>query len=182
MQRRNLNTYEIMEAQLVFGDSIAYERVRIHEEVAWPNWVGRLGSWISRTEAPKNNAVTLGNKLYFPVRLSTANPAHPPSTPGDMSWLIHELTHVWQYHQFGIAYVPGLMRIHFRFRSEPYAYGFERGLRDGLASGGQLENFNFEQQGEIARHYYYRLKQGQDVSAWLPYIAAFQTRATYTSA
>ncbi len=180
MHRRSLSSYESIEAQLVFGDSIAYERVTIIEEVAWPNWVGRLGSWLSRTEAPRNNAVALGNKLYFPKRLLTDNSADPAGSLNDMAWLIHELTHVWQYQHFGLAYLPQAMWAYFRDRSETYNYGFEPGLRKALTRGGHLENFNREQQGEIARHYYYRLKEGKDVSAWRPFIAEFQSSRSST--
>ncbi len=175
MHRRKLSPHESIEARLVFRASIAYERVTIIEEVAWPNWVGRLGSWLSRTEAPKNNAVALGNKLYFPKRLQTDNPAAPVGSLTNMAWLIHELTHVWQYQHFGLAYLPQVIWAHFRNGSETYNYGFEPGLKKALTRGGRLKNFNREQQGEITRHYYYRLKQGQDVSAWLPFIAEFQS-------
>ncbi len=175
MNQRSLSPPESVEAQLVFGASIAYERVAIIEEAAWPNWVGRLGSWLSRAEAPTNNAVALGNKLYFPKRLLTDEPADPVAALNDMAWLIHELTHVWQYQHFGLAYLPQVLWAHLRNGSETYEYGFEQGLEKTLARGEKLENFNREQQGEIARHYYYRLKQGQDVSAWLPFIHDFHT-------
>lgn len=153
----------------------------INEEVAWSNWVGRIGSWLSRTEAPKNNAVALGNKLYFPKRLLTDDPADPAVSLNGMAWLVHELTHVWQYQHFWLTYLIQVMWAHIRNGSETYDYGFEQGLRKALARGERLDNFNREQQGEIARHYYYRLKQGQDVSAWLPFASEFQTRTSSTS-
>jgi len=181
MHRRNLSSHESIEARLVFGASIAYERVVIIEEAAWPNWVGRLGSWLSRTEAPSNNAVALGNKLYFSKRLLTDNSADPVGSLTNMDWLIHELTHVWQYQHFGLAYLPQVMWTHLRDRSATYHYGFEPGLIKALARGGRLENFNREQQGEIARHYYYRLKEGKNVSAWLPFIAEFQSSRSSTA-
>ena len=181
MHRRSLSPHESIEAQLVFGASIAYERVAIIEEIAWPNWIGRIGSWLSRTEAPEHNAVTLGNKLYFPRRLLTENPVDPVGSLNDMAWLIHELTHVWQYQHFWLAYLPQAIWAHFRNGSETYNYGFEHGLKKALVRGEQLENFNPEQQGEIARHYYYRLKQGKDVSAWLPYISQLQASTSSMS-
>lgn len=181
MHRRKLSPNESNEARLVFGASIAYERVVIIEEVAWPNWVGRIGSWLSRVEAPRNNAVALGNKLYFPKRLLTDNPADPVSSINDMAWLIHELTHVWQYQRFGLAYLPQILWAHLRNGSETYNYGFEPGLQKALTRGGRLEDFNREQQGEIARHYYYRLKEGKDVSAWRPFIAEFQSSRSSTA-
>lgn len=180
VHRRNLSSRESIEAQLVFGASIAYERVAIIEEVDWPNWVGRIGSWLSRTEAPRNNAVALGNKLYFPKLLLTDNSADPVGSLNDMAWLIHELTHVWQYQHFWLAYLPQVMWAHIRNGSETYNYGLKRGLDGAFERGERLEDFNREQQGEIARHYYCRLKQGQDVSAWLPFISEFQTSTSST--
>ncbi len=181
VHQRSLSSHESIEAQLVFGASIAYERVAIIEEVAWPNWVGRIGSWFSRNEAPTTNAVALGNKLYFPKRLLTSDPADPTVSLNNMAWLIHELTHVWQYQHFWLAYLPQVLWAHLRRGSEVYDYGFEQGLRKALARGDRLANFNREQQGELARHYYHRLKQGQDISAWLPFISEFQTRTPPTS-
>ncbi len=180
MHRRNLSSHESIQAQLVFGASIAYDRVAIFEEIAWPNWVGRIGSWFTRTEAPENIAVTLGNKLFFPKHLSTDNPDDLVGSLNDMAWLIHELTHVWQYQHFGVAYFPQAVWAHLRYGSKTYDYGFERGLDAAFALGERLENFNREQQGEIARHYYYRLKQGKDVSAWLSFISEFQTNTSST--
>ncbi|MCJ7824271.1 MAG: hypothetical protein MUP44_05180 [Anaerolineales bacterium] len=177
MQRRSLSSYERIEAQLVFGASIVYEQVAIIEEVAWPNWVGRFGSWLSRTTAPIDNAVTLGNRLYFPRRLITDNPADPNGSLKDMAWLIHELTHVWQYQHFRLAYLVQVIGVHVRNGSKAYNYGLEKGLKSALSRGEQLEDFNREQQGEIARHYYYLLKRGKDISAWLPFISDFQARA-----
>ena len=181
MHRRNLISHESIEARLVFGASVVYERVAIVEDVAWPNWVGRLGSWLSSTEAPKNNAVALGNHLYFSKRLHTNNPADPVGSLNDMAWLIHELTHVWQYQHFGLTYLLQVLWAHLRNGTDTYNYGFKPGLQKTLTRGGQLKNFNREQQGEIARHYYYRLKQGQDVSAWLPFIAEFQSSRSSTA-
>jgi len=180
MKRRSLSSHEIVEAQLVFAASVVYERVAIIEEVAWPNWVGRIGSWISRTEAPKYNAVTLGNTLNFPRGLRTDIPADPVGSINDMAWLIHELTHVWQYQHFGIAYLPQGIWAHLRYGSEAYNYGYEQGLKEALVRDEKLEDFNREQQGEIARHYYYRLKQGKDVSAWQPFISEFQASTLST--
>ena len=176
MPRRSLNPHESVEAQLVFESSLALERISIVEEAAWPNWVGRIGSLISRSEAPANNAVTLGNSLYFPVKLRTDNTADPAGSLNDMAWLIHELTHAWQYQRFKLVYLPQTLWAHIRNGSEVYYYGYEQGLEEALAGGKTLEDFNREQQGEITRHYYYRLKQGQDVSAWEPFIAELRAQ------
>ena len=72
---------------------------------------------------------------------------------------IHELVHVWQYHNFGSVY---LFRSLMAQRQNPsYDYGgFDR-LYQGMIKGEKLEDFNFEQQGQIFEDmcYYY---EGRD--------------------
>lgn len=63
MRRRQLSPQEIAEARLVFDNNLSYEKVILIEEIAWPNWVGRLGALLSRNNPPTNNAVTIGNRI-----------------------------------------------------------------------------------------------------------------------
>ena len=64
MKRRQLFPLEIAEARLVFDNNLSYEKVHLIEEIAWSNWVGRLGALLSRKRPPTNNAVTIGNKIW----------------------------------------------------------------------------------------------------------------------
>jgi hypothetical protein len=92
-----------------------------------------------------------------------------------MKWLIHELTHAWQYQHLGIRYLYEAIKIQIKLGSEAYKYGKERGLEDAHAVGKTFLEFNPEQQGDIASDYYGRLKTGQDISAWDPYIHELKT-------
>ena len=69
MSKRRLSDDELQEVQIVFGDSLDYERVWLIENTAWPNWVARFRAFLTRSKAPAKTAITLGNRMYFPVKL-----------------------------------------------------------------------------------------------------------------
>jgi hypothetical protein len=172
--KRPLSTFERSEASFVFGGSIIYERVVVVEGAGWPDTLARLSARISGAQPPSHNAITLGNHIYFPVQLRTgAQPLDPEGT-SDMAWLVHELTHVWQYQHSGPIYLGQALWAQIRLGPQAYSYGWEQGLRQALQDGLSLSDFNREQQGEIARHFYFRSRQAQDVSAWEPFVAQFQ--------
>ena len=172
---RQLSTWEIQEARRVFLDQIDYDAVRVHECTAWPDQINRIGTWIKRMPPPnRHNAITLGNHCYFPVPL-----LKEPVAPDDgrlelFSWLIHELTHVWQYQKMGWRYLALAMNAQIREGAEAYKFGHESGLMEAFAQGCQFSDFNPEQQGDIARYYYERIARGQDILAWKPFIAQLQ--------
>lgn len=174
---RPLHTWEILEARLVFGEGLNYEKIRVHECTPWPDWINRLGTFLKRLPPPdQHNAVTLGNHLYFPVKLleNPVEPNHPESYKTD--WLIHELTHAWQFQLLGWRYLWMALGAQFRHGENAYKFGGEEGLVEGKQKGLQLASFNLEQQGDIARTYYVRLKKGIDVTAWQPYIHELQQK------
>jgi hypothetical protein len=84
-------------------------------------------------------------------------------------YLIHELTHCWQYKRgIGIEVVIGAIR-------KEYPYGDEEGLKKARTAGKRFTDFNTEQQGDIIlRDYYKKRVQGQNVDAWLPFVAEVQ--------
>jgi hypothetical protein len=175
MVRRGLRPGEQAEAKLVFGSGLKYERVRIIEEVAWPNTIGRIGAWFAQKPPPTNNAVTLGNRLFFPVPLRTQEPHTSEAFLRDMSWLIHELAHAWQYQQVGTLYLVQATLTQLRLGTQSYEYGGEQGLIEAKNAGRDLEWFNREQQGDIARHYYLRRKAGEELIAWEHFVQDFRS-------
>lgn len=175
---RPLYAWEIQEAQRVFGNRIAYHRVRIHECVAWPDTIKQLGLKFQGAQPTKeHNAVTLGNHIYFPIRL----PSQPiqPSDPDQVlfAWLIHELTHVWQYQSMGWRYLFIALDLQVKHGTQAYDYGEESGLLARLEKGWKFEDFNLEQQGDIARAYYQKLSNQKDARAWSAYLERFQDQA-----
>jgi len=166
---RRLYDWEIEEAKLVFADRLNTDRVRVHECAEWPDTIHRLGKRLRGLPPPakgEHNAMTLGNNCYFPVPM----PERPtsPDDPFGMGWLIHELTHAWQFQTIGWLYL--IRAFLSQLTSRPYEFGGEAGLRAMRAKNGTLLSFNPEQQGAITSMYYVRLKRGHDVSAWDPYI------------
>ncbi len=121
-ERRALNAREIALGRVVFGDEIAWPRVRIVQ--APPLGFGAMapfGGWIvfSKWRAPRDFAQ-----------------AHV----GEQGWLVHELAHVWQSERG--MFLPALKLGALGKRA--YAYKAHK-----LAAFG---DYNIERQAEIARH------------------------------
>ncbi len=173
---RPLSPVELAEARIVFGEGLNYSRVRIQEGVGFPNWIADIGSALQGRRRTWNNAVTLGYASYFPVAIQTSEDEIAGGYVGDMAWLIHELTHQWQYSQLGWRYLTESLRVQLQGGVQSYDYrgthkSNEAALQAANAAGRRLRDFNMEQQGDIARDYYLALKTGRATSAWEPFIA-----------
>ncbi|MCC7361083.1 MAG: hypothetical protein IT317_16485 [Anaerolineales bacterium] len=178
MARRPLSAAEITEARLVFGPGLDYGRAHIAENAAWPDWIDRLGARLQKRMRHKDehNAITLGSTSFFPVTLNTAPDAVAGGFLRDMSWLIHELTHQWQFQRWGWRYLTTSLRVQLELGRRAYDYrrdqpSLEAALTAAQAAGRRLADFNPEQQGDLARDYYVRLKQAQNYVPWEPFIA-----------
>lgn len=146
-EERSLTDEERAQAEVVFGRSLYYDRVKL-------------------TEAPLmsigNMARTPGNTIYFPPG------TFRKSFTDFMPWLVHELCHVWQT-QHGISVLEKLFwALH---GASAYDYGGDEGLRSALHQGRHFTDFNTEQQADICRNYYRRVKAGGDTSLFDPFIA-----------
>jgi hypothetical protein len=168
---RSLTPTEIQEATLVFQGGLQTGALSVAEAVGWPNWpriaAARL---LGRPLPSNNNAVTIGRRCYFPIILHTTAAEIASDDLGNMAWLIHELTHCWQYQHDGPRYLVEALYAQLRYGSSAYDYGGEAGLVQAALAGKRFDEFNREQQGDIARDYYVRTKQGLDTTAWQPYI------------
>jgi hypothetical protein len=154
--RRMLTPVEIHEALRVFGNSIPYEDVRIVEDSALARRVARISSSVHLAQEQKL-AVTLFRTVHFSTRLAQDG--------SDMPWLIHELTHVWQYCQWGPRYL--VDALHAQAEHGHAAYD----ITQGMAEHWPWNKFNFEQQGDVARACYVALSAGDDASRFAPYAA-----------
>ena len=103
--KRPLSPLERTEAALVFGASIDYERVVVVENAGWPDTIAQLAGSLRGSPPPSHNAITLGNHTYFPIELQTGTAPLDLNGLSDMAWLVHELTHVWQYQHNGPLYL-----------------------------------------------------------------------------
>lgn len=140
-KKRPLNDAERTAATDVFGTSLDTTRVRIAE---------------SRIIAFGGNAKALPRTIFF-----------PPGEPGqNLGWLVHELTHSWQY-QHGV----GVLTTLWHAIRRDYDYGREQGLISGRAAGRSFRDFNTEEQGEILRDYFNAKRAGETTSVYEPFVA-----------
>jgi hypothetical protein len=181
MLHRHLTADEVAEAYLVFGPGLDYRRAFVAEDARWPDFVDRIGAKIQKRMRTKedHNAITLGNTSYFPVRLRTGAEFVAAGKLRDMGWLIHELTHQWQYQRQGWSYFTSALRVQLREGRRSYDYrrehpSDEAALLAAFSAGRRLASFNPEQQGDLAGDYYVRCKLNQDCGPWDPFIAEFR--------
>ncbi len=145
--KRTLTPTEAAAAQRVFGSALRLDSIVLSE-----GGLMTVGGY----------ARTMPDRIYFPAgAFSHSNFTH---------WLIHELTHVWQY-QRG-AELPGMI---FEALVGNYDYGCEAGLRKAWDDGKAFDEFTTEQQGDILADYYVRLVAGMDVSAYQGFVDQVRT-------
>jgi Domain of unknown function (DUF4157) len=176
MATRTLRPDELAAAQQIFENGLDYARVRVSEGSQVPNLVGQIGAALRGMPAPQANAITVGNTSYFPRDLT--------SNLVDLAWLLHELTHQWQYQHFGIVYLAqaiGAATYVYCNPGETPAGALARCHGEAKTFG----SFNREQQGDIVRDYYFALMQPRDpngmppdLSAWEPYLQEIRQAKT----
>jgi hypothetical protein len=170
---RKLYSWEIDVIFPIFGNTFNYASISVHENNPLPDWIDRLGRLIKRmpaAEEGKHNAITLGNHCLFPVQLPESQPNINDPDFQRIDWLVHELTHAWQYQHIGWAYLFRALLAQLRYRAQVYDYGGADGLAESLQKGIHFLQFNPEQQGKIVQDYFLRRSTHRDVAAWEPYI------------
>lgn len=133
VKSRALSTQEKALAYSVFGESLALDGIRI----------------IAHRLILRNYAMSPNGHVYF----------HPENWCDDFSkcslaqqsWLIHELTHVWQV-QRGLKVIRGAL--------------FNRKYSYVLIEGKKFFKYGIEQQARMVQDYFIRREQGQDCSAY----------------
>ena len=128
-QSRPLSADEIILAHSVFGNSINLDNVQL--KTAW---------WVL-----KNYAVSPNGNIYF--HPADWCPDFSTVSIGKQSWLIHELTHVWQL-QRGLKVVRGAI--------------INRRYNYILQTGKSFFNYGIEQQARIVQDYFVRRQLGED--------------------
>lgn len=128
-QARFLTEGEITLARLVFADSIKLDEVQL--KTAW---------WVL-----KHYAVSPNGHIYFHPADWVNDFSQAPL--GKQSWLIHELTHVWQLQQ-GMKVVRGAL--------------IDRRYNYVLKMGKPFFKYGIEQQARMVQDYFVRRQRGQD--------------------
>jgi hypothetical protein len=133
MTGRPLTQEEVTLARSVFGDAIAYDKVRVHNRKWWPFQPRRV------TMAPDGH-------LWFHPQGNLYCDDFCTSPLNIQGLFIHEMTHAWQAQRGGKWFLP-LMR-------HPFCrYGYK------IQPGKPFTHYGLEQQAEIIRHSFL-LRQG----------------------
>jgi hypothetical protein len=144
---RSLTSGEIAMARQVFGDSINYREVKVHDH-GYPFLFGGQG---------RGYAVTPNGEIYFLKADYRADFSKPKvgknQKPNDIRrWFIHEMTHAWQFQlDYGVkangAWLQGLLLLHLATKKEVYGYVLDENKK--------LSDYNMEQQADIISNYHY---------------------------
>ncbi|MCP1660718.1 type IV secretion protein Rhs [Neisseria perflava] len=149
---RHLTELEIAAARRIFSDGIDYPKVRIYRGIPYlPNL---------------SVAVSPNGHIYFPRR--NCPPDFVLESANHQVWLIHELTHVWQYQNGYRTWLAGLrlFALGGYFRRRAYRY-------PQISSICHFSDLNMEQQADMLAHYYTACYL--PCSAYAPKRADFQT-------
>jgi hypothetical protein len=182
---RPLYDWEIAMAAPIFGHALQFRQVRVHEFAAWPDQIDDIGRKLKKMDpraADVHNAITLFNGCNFPVGLPLQQPALSDPEYYKTGWLMHELTHSWQFQKMGIRYLFLAVQAQFREGANVYDFGGAKNLvAQRTQPGWKIFNFNLEQQAEIVKSYYLALddlpRQQEMYDACLPYIQDVQASA-----
>ena len=145
-KNRPLTEAEIKMAHSVFGPDFDVSQVRL--KTAW---------WVL-----KNYAVSPNGNIYFNPKDWVED--FSKQSLGKKSWLIHELTHVWQLQQ-GLKVVRGAMM------NRRYDYI--------LKEGKSFFTYGIEQQARMVQDYFVRREKGKDCGAWQACIPFLQQHIDY---
>ena len=121
---RSLTAGEQHLAREIFGSAINYATVKVHN-----------GRYIFFQ--PSDTAMTPNGEIYFPAKVYKDDFS---TNISDSQWLIHELTHVWQY-QHGTDVVARAI----------FNRNYDYGRLDGTRT---FADFGVEQQAAITADYY----------------------------
>lgn len=147
---RPLSIREQRLLQSLFGDSLAYNRIRIDERayLGPPQWhICYVSFYTINSWGKMNDAL-----------------------------LVHEAVHIWQFEQVGSVYIPRALQAQ---RSEAgYNYGGGPAVSNAVRQEYHLLDWNYEQQADLIADYWRLTKQqatqwGPSGLADLPYYAYF---------
>jgi hypothetical protein len=170
---RRLYAWEIQQLSEIFTHTLDLDRVWVSENNSLPDTIDRIGRLAKRMQTPKSgahNAITWGNTCYFPVNLPQNLLLASDPEAYKLSWLVHEVTHIWQFQHLGWSYLTRSIRVQLKLGSKVYDYGGQEGLLGSRTEGFTLFDFNPEQQAAIVQHYYDKFRRGLDINAYQPFI------------
>jgi hypothetical protein len=139
MPTTSLTVTEMAAAATVLGPTaLRYGEVRVAE--------GGLLRLIFRLN--RNRAFALWHTIHL-----------PQCGRADLSLLVHEITHVFQYEKIGSIYIGEALYAQWTLGRGAYQYGGADGLKRAYQSGKPYKAYTREQQAQIAQDYYQLLAQ-----------------------
>lgn len=98
------------------------------------------------------------------------------SSRQNLPLLVHELTHIFQYHHVGSRYLGEAIYYLVTTSRNCYQYGGHANLRTCHQQGQRFCHFNREQQAQIVQDYFTQHRQYQDTSAYEPFLVQLRQR------
>lgn len=167
MQTTPLTPGEVTAVQSIFGrHNLRYQDVRIAE--------GGILDIIFRYNG--GLAFATWYTIHLP-RVKGDGAETAVSSRSNRSLLVHELTHIFQYHHVGSRYLGEAIYYLVTTKRDCYEYGGADGLQTCWREGKCFSHFNREQQAQIIQDYFTATMANQDVSAYSPYVVQLQQKA-----
>lgn len=143
MSKRALTAGEIALAKTVFGDSIDYAAVRLHDKRILPPLIQE-----------RAQAVAKGNDISFPRGAYSPDFSAEPDAK-KQSVFIHEMTHVWQHQNRVVSTLKEAVR-----ETLQHAFRYDRAYLHTLDEKKDLTDYGFEQQAAIIQDYFLLTRHG----------------------
>jgi hypothetical protein len=160
---RKLTTTEIAYAKDVFKESIDYSEITITRD-----------SMIA-TGAPK----TIGNTIHLRSDWGHFKEDSLDLTQTGLETLIHEMGHVWQYQNGGLAYIPESLWAQLKGAISGGSRNVAYNWREAVRGGTPWEEWNPEQQAEAIEDYNRLLRKTKDGTATVAELSDIATLLPY---
>ncbi len=144
MSHRPLTSGEIALAKTVFGDSIDYARVRLHDKRILPPGLQR-----------RHQAVAKGDNVSFP-RSAYAADFSFETNAFKQSVFIHELVHVWQHQNRVLSTPREALKETLRHK-----FNYAKAYPYRLGAHADLTGYGFEQQAAMIQDYFLLTRHGE---------------------
>jgi len=160
---RKLNPTEIAYAKDIFKDSVDYPEITITRDS------------MLATGAPK----TLGNTIHLRSDWGHFKEDTLDLTQRGLETLIHEMGHVWQYQNGGLAYIPDSLWAQLKGAVSGGSRNVVYNWREAVRTGTPWEEWNPEQQAEAIEDYNRLLRKSKDGTVTLAELSEIATLLPY---
>jgi len=147
MAKRPLTAGEIALAKTVFGDSIDYAAVRLHNRRLLPFGLQE-----------KHQAIAYRSHTSFP-RSAYSDDFAKETDPIKQSVFIHELVHVWQHQNRVLSTPKEAVR-----ETLKHKFNYQKSYHYTLSHNRDLTSYGFEQQAAMVQDYFLLTRHGVTAS------------------